>query len=303
MKVGFLISTAAGKGSYEKWEKSIAAAYSDNSIMYTTNSGDVYSMAREFAEQDGDILVLLGGDGSLSEAAQALSGTETALTLIPTGSGNDFSRLFDYDKLNLSQIENAEIKPIDLYEVNGTVGINVFSLGFDTNSLAHTYKFNEKFGKTSKLSYIYGPFASIVKREYVDIELDLNLASGEKFKERGKFLISAVCNGSYYGSGFMPSPYGKIDDGILNLILVKPMGPIKILSLFLAYRKGEHMGKKGIRELLVKSGHIKSEKDFLYNIDGQLLKDNELEFKIKEKALKWAYIVPQAERIERPFQI
>ncbi len=296
MNIGFLISKAAGKDKYGAWRKKIEEIYGKEAVMLTDKAGDVFSMSKKFSQEGGDLLVLLGGDGSLSEAAEALAFTDTALSLIPTGSGNDFSRLFDYDRIDLENLQSCPQAPIDLIEVNGTIGINILSLGFDSNSLSYTYKFNERFGKTTKLSYIYGPLASIAKRELVDLKLDLVDSSGEKLNLQGKYLISAVCNGSFYGSGFMPSPNGMIDDGVLNLILIDPMGVLRILSLFIAYRKGKHLGKKGVKEILIKSGKIRSEKEFLYNLDGHLYKGNRLDFKILDKALKWAYIAPLKKR-------
>lgn len=296
MKTGFLISKAAGKDKYGAWQKKIEEIYGKESVIITDKAGDVFSMSKKFSQEGGDLLVLLGGDGSLSEASEALAFTDTALGLIPTGSGNDFSRLFDYDRVDLENLQSCPIDAIDLIEVNGKIGINVLSLGFDSNSLSYTYKFNEKFGKTTKLSYIYGPLASIIRRELLDLKLDLVESSGEKLNIQGKYLISAICNGSYYGSGFMPSPNGLINDGKLNLILIEPLSPLRILSLFIAYRKGGHLGLKGVREILIKSGRITSEKEFLYNLDGHLFKGNTLDFKILDKALKWAYIAPPKKR-------
>lgn len=296
MKIGFLISKAAGKGQYADWQKKIEAIYGKEPVMITEKEGDVFSMSKKFSRDGGDLLVLLGGDGSLSEASEALAFSETALAIIPTGSGNDFSRNFYYDRIDLENLETCPKGHIDLIEVNGKIGINILSLGFDSNSLAYTYKFNERFGKTTKLSYLYGPLASIIKREFVDLKLDLVESSGENLHLEGKYLISAICNGTYYGSGFMPSPNGKINDGILNLILIDPMSALRILSLFIAYRKGEHLGIKGVREILIKSGKITSDKDFLYNLDGRLYSGNVLDFTILKKALKWAYIAPLKKR-------
>ena len=103
--------------------------------------------------------------------------------------------------------------------------------------------------------------------------MDLVLADDSKISFKDEFLISAICNGSYYGSGFNPAPAAKIDDGIINIVLTKKFPKLALPSLILKYKKGKHQSSKYLSELKVKSGTIKSDKEFLANIDGEIFKD------------------------------
>ena len=125
--------------------------------------------------------------------------------------------------------------------------------------------------------------------ENVDLKISCLDEKNEEVNLSGSFLISALCNGSYYGNGFNPAPRGKIDDGLLNLILAEKMGPLRIASLFTSYRKGKHLGKSGVREILTRSGKISSDREFLYNIDGEIYSAKEIDYRILEKKLKWIY--------------
>ena len=125
--------------------------------------------------------------------------------------------------------------------------------------------------------------------ENVDLKISCLDEKNEEVNLSGSFLISALCNGSYYGNGFKPAPKAKIDDGLLNLILAEKMSPLRIASLFTSYRRGDHLGKSGVREILTRSGKISSEREFLYNIDGEIYSDRNLNYRILEKKLKWIY--------------
>lgn len=119
--------------------------------------------------------------------------------------------------------------------------------------------------------------------------MNLVLADNSKINLKDEFLISAICNGSHYGSGFNPAPEAKIDDGIINLVMTKKFPKLALPSLILKYKKGSHKNSKYLSELKVKSGTIKADKKFLANIDGEIFKTNKIEFKIVPQALNWVY--------------
>ena len=245
--------------------------------------------ARDFRDRGGEILYIKGGDGALSEVASVLAGNETALGLIPGGTGNDFSKNFSYHNFKLENIFDYEIAPIDLIEVNGKICINVTSLGFDTNVLKYAYDIMKRKKLGGRLGYFYGVVKSVMNLENVDLKISCLDEKNEEVNLSGCFLISALCNGSYYGNGFNPAPRAKIDDGLLNLILAEKMSTLRIASLFTSYRRGDHLGKSGVREILTRSGKISAEREFLYNIDGEIYSARNLNYRILDKKLKWIY--------------
>lgn len=289
MKKLFIISSKSGRSRDREFEKNILNYFNKDEVKITRKKGDTISFAREFRDRGGDILFIKSGDGALSEVAGVLAGSDTALGLIPGGTGNDFSRNFNYKNFKIENIFDYEISPIDLIKVNDKICINVTSLGFDTNVLKYTYHVIKRKKLHGKLAYLYGVIKSVKNLENVDLKISLVNEEGEKVNLSGRYLISALCNGSYYGNGFNPAPKAKLDDGLLNLILAEEMSPLKIIKLFLSYRRGNHLGKKGIREILTKEGTISSDREFLYNIDGEIYSTREIKYKILEKKLKWIY--------------
>lgn len=285
----FIISSKSGRSRDREFEKNILNYFNKDEVKITRKKGDTISFAREFRDRGGDILFIKSGDGALSEVAGVLAGSDTALGLIPGGTGNDFSRNFNYKNFKIENIFDYEISPIDLIKVNDKICINVTSLGFDTNVLKYTYHVIKRKKLHGKLAYLYGVIKSVKNLENVNLKISLVNEKGEKVNLSGKFLVSALCNGSYYGNGFNPAPKAKLDDGLLNLILAEEMSPLKIIKLFLSYRRGDHLGKKGIREIITKEGIISSDREFLYNIDGEIYSTREIKYKILEKKLKWIY--------------
>lgn len=289
MKKLFIISSKSGRSRDREFEKNILNYFNKDEVKITRKKGDTISFAREFRDRGGDILFIKSGDGALSEVAGVLAGSDTALGLIPGGTGNDFSRNFNYKNFKIENIFDYEISPIDLIKVNEKICINVTSLGFDTNVLKYTYNVIKRKKLHGKLAYLYGVIKSVKNLENVNLKISAVNEKGEDINLSGKFLVSALCNGSYYGNGFNPAPKAKLDDGLLNLILAEEMSPLKIIKLFLSYRRGNHLGKKGIREIITKEGIISSDREFLYNIDGEIYSTREIKYKILEKKLKWIY--------------
>lgn len=289
MKKLFIISSKSGRSYDETLARELLKYFDKDEIKITEKAGDTVEFAQDFRDRGGEILYIKGGDGALSEVASVLAGSETALGLIPGGTGNDFSKNFSYHNFKLENIFEYEIFPIDLIEVNGKTCINVTSLGFDTNVLKYAYDIMKKKKLGGRLGYFYGVVKSVMNLENVDLKISCLDEKNEEVNLSGSFLISALCNGSYYGNGFNPAPKAKIDDGLLNLILAEKMSPLRIASLFTSYRRGDHLGKSGVREILTRSGKISADREFLYNIDGEIYSAKEIKYRILEKKLKWIY--------------
>ena len=289
MKKLFIISSKSGRSYDKTFERELLKYFKEDEIKVTEKAHDTVKFAQDFRDRGGEILFIKGGDGALSEVASVLCGSQTSLGLIPGGTGNDFSKNFSYHNFKLENIFDYEISPIDLIEVNGKICINVTSLGFDTNVLKYAYDIMKRKKLGGRLGYFYGVVKSILNLENVDLKISCLDEKNEEVNLSGSFLISALCNGSYYGNGFNPAPKAKIDDGLLNLILAEKMSPLRIASLFTSYRRGDHLGKSGAREILTRSGKISADREFLYNIDGEIYSARDLEYRILEKKLKWIY--------------
>lgn len=297
MKKLFLISSKAGATEFNFSKADIVNVYKKNGradeiiVAETKYKGHLEKIVRDFLEASYDekLIIVLGGDGTLHELVNLAMGHDIAIGLIPTGTGNDFAKNFDYKNFKIEDTFDLEIRPIDLVRINDKYCVNVTSLGFDTEVLVSAYEYLEKNQSLGKRAYLYAVRDRIRKLSYQDLQVDLRLADGSHIRLDDKFLISAICNGSFYGSGFNPAPDAKIDDGIINYIVAYKFPKWQLLPLILKYKKGKHQSSAYLDEFKVLSGEIRSDKEFLANIDGEIFRDKVIRFEVKPKALNWAY--------------
>lgn len=294
-KILFIINSKAGKTEFDIRKEDIeetfrrAGSLSEIEVVYTKYKNHTKFLIDAFDSLDYDekIVIICGGDGSLNELVNVAYGKNMTLGLIPTGTGNDFAKNFDYSNFNLKSLLNFKTKKIDLIKVNNFYSINVTSLGFDTQVLKRAYDYLDKNPKLGKKAYALSVLNSLNKINCENLELKLKLIDGSNFEIKGDYLISALCNGGFYGSGFNPAPQAKIDDGYLNLLLASKIPLIRFIPLIKKYKEGRHKESKYINEIKVKSGTIKSKNKFIANADGEIFETKEIRFEVLPKALNW----------------
>lgn len=294
-KILFIINSKAGKTEFDIRKEDIeetfrrAGRLSEIEVVYTKYKNHTKFLIDAFDSLDYDekIVIICGGDGSLNELVNVAYGKNMTLGLIPTGTGNDFAKNFDYSNFNLKSLLNFKTKKIDLIKVNNFYSINVTSLGFDTQVLKRAYDYLDKNPKLGKKAYALSVLNSLNKINCENLELKLKLIDGSNFEIKGDYLISALCNGGFYGSGFNPAPQAKIDDGYLNLLLASKIPLIRFIPLIKKYKEGRHKESKYINEIKVKSGTIKSKNKFIANADGEIFETKEIKFEVLPKALNW----------------
>ena len=94
MKKLFIISSKSGRGRDKNFERELLKYFKEDEIKITEKAGDTISFAEDFRDKGGDLLFIKAGDGALSEVASVLRASDTALGLVPGGTGNDFSKNF-----------------------------------------------------------------------------------------------------------------------------------------------------------------------------------------------------------------
>lgn len=293
----FLISSTAGATEYYFSKQQIEDIYKkygreDEIIVKETRyRGHLEEIVRAFlvSSYQDKVIITLGGDGTINEVVNMCIGHDVAIGLIPTGTGNDFAKNFDYKNFKIEDTFDISIRPIDLIKVNDKYCVNVTSLGFDTEVLKTAYDYLYKDKSLGKRAYVKAVRDKVKNLAYQYLSIKLTLSNSSEIDLEDEFLVSAICNGGYYGSGFNPAPDAKIDDGIINFVTARKFPKWQLLPLILKYKQGKHQSSKYLDEYLVKSGQIKSANDFLANIDGEIFSTNSLDFEIKANAINWAF--------------
>ncbi len=231
-KICFIVNPISGVGRQKVIEKLIDESLNrllfDYEIAYSKAPKHATIIAKEAAARGFDIVVAVGGDGSVNETARGLIGTSTAMAVIPAGSGNGMARHLKIP-LNLKKaiavINAAKETSIDTMLFNDEPFINVAGVGFD----AHIVWEFAKFGKRGFSSYI-----KLVLREYPRYKAgNYELIVDGKTHSKTAFLIS-FANGSQWGNNAYIAPSATMDDGYMDIAILKDFSLASTISI--AYR-------------------------------------------------------------------
>ena len=222
-----IINPISGTGSKKSLPELLGRAYSDLPyelfLTYTKEAGHGYELARRAASEGYDHVIAVGGDGTVNEVARALRHTDTALGILPKGSGNGLARA-----VGLSMSTDGAIKAlvsgrriaIDCCEVEGIPFFCTCGMGFDA---AVSKQFAEADTR--------GPvtYLQTMIREYARFSPDtyrVTLGEGEETLETEAFVL-VVANASQYGNNAYIAPEADLSDGLLDLVLIRPFSPIE----------------------------------------------------------------------------
>jgi diacylglycerol kinase (ATP) len=242
--------------------------------------GDLADIIRRAADTV-DLVVLGGGDGTLSSAAPALIETGVPLGILPLGTANDLAHTLGIptDTAKAAQvIVEGELRRIDVGEVNGTPFFNVASLGLSvtmTRELTHDLK--QRWGKMG--------YAVATVRALSHVRPFLaEIRSGDEV-HRVRTLQIAIGNGRYYGGGMAVEEEADIDDGCLNLYSLEFDHLWKLALVYPAFRKGRHGMWKEVRTMSCREVEIRTARPKAVNTDGEITTQTPARFRVLRGAV------------------
>lgn len=231
-RVLFLINPVSGIGKQKSVERCIETDLNHKKLSVDISYTQYKGHARELAGQavgKYDVVVAVGGDGTVNEVASKLVGTETALAIVPAGSGNGLARYMQIPmRMNKAvQCLNSFLeKKIDTMKVNQYCSVNVAGIGFDAH-ISHNFEGRKLRGPLGYLQLITTEFAGYKSENYL-LKID------GKIYNRKAFLVS-FANSSQYGNNIHIAPNALIDDGFIDVCIIhdfaKINAPAMILSL------------------------------------------------------------------------
>lgn len=266
------MNPTAGGGRKLSFIPEIQSFCRENNLTFekilTKEPKEATMIARRAAENY-EVVVAVGGDGTISEVAAGIYDTSAVLGIIPTGSGNDFAPMVGVSrniKKALQTLIHGKIRNVDLGKVNGEhIFVNGMGVGFDGEVAARVRKFLTYLpGYPGYLAAVLRTLATYQFRN-ARIELDGNII-GEK-----KFLLVATCNGIQYGGGFKVAPSAKIDDGLFTVCVVDKTSRLYALRNLPKFTKGTHLKLPEVHTFTSRKVIIESEDNLQAQLDGELL--------------------------------
>ena len=190
-------------------------------ICMTEYAGHAAKIARQRAADKTDIVVAVGGDGTVNEVARSLVHTETALGIIPCGSGNGLARhlcLPIDTRKDLQLINECHIEAFDYGVINGLPFFCTCGMGFDAFI---SLKFAEA-GKRGPITYIENVLKEGLKYKPEQYEI-----IDENGSARYKAFLIACANASQYGNNAYIAPGATMKDGLMDVIIMEPFDALE----------------------------------------------------------------------------
>ncbi|WP_345103958.1 diacylglycerol kinase family protein [Mucilaginibacter panaciglaebae] len=187
----------------------------DATIVFTTGVSHAHEVAAA-AINEYDMVVAVGGDGTINEIASALVGSKTILGVVPCGSGNGLSRFLQIPMDTEAAIKNlnsGNIAMIDSARANGKPFFNMAGMGFDAH-ISEVFSHEKARGF---ITYVKSSLQEIVKYKPQDYHIEID----GKVYERRAFMLS-FANSSQYGNNAHVSPQASVQDGLLDVCIIKP---------------------------------------------------------------------------------
>ena len=278
-----LCNPTSGGGKGEQLKNVVMEELASQNVQFLDVSGSSFESAtvnlkNAVANLNVDGVIAVGGDGIVHLAIQILAKTSIPLLLIPAGTGNDFARVLQLNlKDPLENLRRMKKDPtdIDLGLVDGRYFAEILSTGFDSmvNERANRIRFNGRW-KYNLAMLLELPIFE--PREYI-FEID-----GHSFKTRA--MLIAIANGCSYGGGMKVCPDARIDDGMFDIMILRPVSKYEFLKVFPKVYKGTHINHPKIEILQGKKVTITA--DAISYADGERIGELPLNAKIEPRALK-----------------
>ena len=284
-KILFIMNPKSGVGSKESIpeliDKNIDKELFDYQIANTEYAGHATELAKQAVEDKVGIVVAVGGDGTVNEVGKALINTDTAIGIIPTGSGNGLARHLAIPmnvKKSLQILNQACIHKLDYGIINGIPFFCTCGMGFDAFI---SMKFAEA-GKRGVVTYVQKVLEEGLKYEPQTYDIEDN----EGVHHYKAFLIS-VANASQYGNNAYIAPQASMSDGLLDIIIMEPFDIIDAPQVAIEMFNKTLDKNSKIKTFKAKRIHIHRKEEGVIQYDGDpIMAGKDVEIKLVSKGIK-----------------
>jgi YegS/Rv2252/BmrU family lipid kinase len=171
------------------------------------------------------VVVAVGGDGTVNEVLPGMISSRRPLGIVPAGSGNDFIKSLQIPNCIEKAVDivlEGRTRDVDAGRINGRYFANGVGIGFDAAVNRASYGINHS--KRGLLLYLCALLKTLGRYDPVPLTITLN---GERIQ--GKMFLLSIGNGTTVGGGFKLTPHARLDDGLLDVTMVKPIGLMPLL--------------------------------------------------------------------------
>ena len=223
-RIAFIVNPVSGTHSKKEVPEQIDAFLDkerfDHRVIFTEYAGHAAEIAKSCADEQTDIVVAVGGDGTVNEVARSLVHTQTALAIIPCGSGNGLARhlcLPIDTRKSIDIINKCCIESFDYGIINGLPFFCTCGMGFDAFI---SLKFAEA-GKRGPITYVEN-----VLKEGLKYKPEVYEVIDDAGTHHYKAFLIACANASQYGNNAYIAPGATMKDGEMDVIIMEPFNAL-----------------------------------------------------------------------------
>jgi len=266
----------------------------DYDISFTEYAGHAAEIAHWSVDHMYPIVVAVGGDGTVNEVARSLVHTDTALGIIPCGSGNGLARHLQIPiniHKSIAIINNCKIESLDYGIINNMPFFCTCGMGFDAFI---SMKFAEA-GKRGPITYVEN-----VLKEGLNYKPETYIIEDENGKHKYKAFLIACANASQYGNNAYIAPQASMSDGLMDVIIMEPFTMFDAPQISIdMFNKTLDKNSK-IKTFKAKKIHINREKPGVIHYDGDpIITDKDVDVHIESCGIKMI-VNPDAENGTQP---
>lgn len=264
-------------------------------LRLTEHAGHASEIANEAKEQGVDIVVAIGGDGTVNEVARAIVHSNTALGIMPCGSGNGLARhlLLPMNlKKSIEILNRCEIHELDYGIINGHAFFCTCGMGFDAFV---SQKFAEA-GKRGPITYVEN-----VLREGLKYKPETYEIQDEQGTTRAKAFLISCANASQYGNNAYIAPQASMSDGLLDVIIMEPFDVIEAPQISIEMFNKTLDKNSKIKTFKCQRLHIHRKQPGFIHFDGDpVMTDADVDIELKPKGIRVVVNPDGDKRLRRP---
>lgn len=253
----------------------------DYSIAYTEYAGHGAELAAQAAQKGMYGVVAVGGDGTVNEVAQSIAHTQTALGIIPCGSGNGLARHLRIPlqaEKAIRLLNHGKVYDLDYGICSGKPFFCTCGMGFDA-FISDKFSQSSKRGPLSYLEHILRAGLTYQPNTYT-----IDSADGSIHSEA--FLLTCA-NASQYGNDVFIAPKASMQDGKMDVILMEPFGAIESAQIMMQLLNQNIENNSHVHKYQAQKIHVTREKEGLVHCDGEpFLAGRELDIEIVPQGFK-----------------
>lgn len=293
-RILFIVNPTAGGGRCEEAFRQACVILNNKNIKYDTKiskySGHAIKLADEAANEGYDVIVAVGGDGTVNEISSVLCQKQRIrFGIFPFGTGNDIAGTLGIPSNPSDAVDlliNGTEHSMDMGIATELCGekrsrkfINIAGIGFDVDVLMKTNK--HKKHSSGMLPYIFGIIDALFNRKRLHVRIIC-----DKIKQDMDIIIALVANGKRFGGGMMATPNAEVDDNLFDVCIIESVNTLQLIALLPSFIKGKHLKFKQIRYFKTDRIRIESAEQYDIETDGEINLKTSVEYRIIPNALK-----------------